>query len=278
MANSPLKKYGYIWHNENGFWTTKVDEKYEATAWEFGDRFQCVVQVTNLNDPKKEKVSLGLEMNDSLDKAMKHCLDFIETHRNTTPPNAEEMILKTHKDWPHLYKYRHQLLNQIFFVGGNDYDWLDGRIVSNSPEEDHKTWTMKQEPIFEEETSKELISLVEDLLNSNPENEEIKDLANNILCAAKSQQEHIKEQQTLKKKVPFKEGNSSSPINFSNISEYSKIWTVPTDITDDWLAICAEAILLLKQRNSNENNEGQADLLIKHYVALFGERFIHLLK
>lgn len=280
MATSFTKRFGHIWHHDGQYWTTELGDGYTPIVWRFGERYQCVVR-TILESNNNKEVSFGLQMEKTLSKAMKKTLEWADKIKTGTPPTAEEVILKAHKDWPDLYRYRYKVLDQMMFTIGNGYDWFNGRIVNTSPEETTETVVTSRDPIFSEESTeilrKEARSLLE--MAEMKDDNNLRELSSSILEMVKTQEESLYDYKTLRDRVPLEEEDPTTKINFYPISKnYSGIWTAPNNVTDDWLAICVESIKLLKNRNSNPENEGQAELLIEHYTALFGGRFIKLYK
>lgn len=275
MRNKIIKRFNRIWIDDGDTLRSTDEQGYTAITWKFGEIHQCCYAVPNPNGPAEKEVTFGLEPCKTRNEAMKKALAHIETHKSASVESAEDFIQRTHKNWPSLYKYRSSLLDHLFFVIGNGYDWLNGRMVCNNPEDSSEALHIERRPPLIDEETQAMLERVLDRYTTDPAIPE--DLRENLKELLRTPEQRIEDVKILSGQVPIEEPDPNSKIDLYPIcKDYSKIWTVPVDVTDDWLAVCAEAIRLVQKRNGNKQNKGQAKALRAHYTKMFGQRFAKL--
>ncbi len=224
-----------------------VQERFHILVWRFGNSYQCKVVVDypyarDTHIGAGPSTGIGLPLSKTKREAGRRGLEWVEKYLKEGPLSAEDSISECFKYYPDLFRTRADVLNQLFFVIGNEYSWLDGALINTDQEP-------RQEP------SKRLTGMFEqkmrDLLDGIDPNIQ-KSLLKSVL------------------KEPF-EPPSQGPLEdkgatreFYPISEsYSNICTVPPDIRPDWLKVAIEAADLLETRSVDPSQQEVGEKLAK---------------
>lgn len=113
--------------------------------------------------------------------------------------------------YPELFPTRKHCLDHLFCVIGNGYEWINGELVDKDG------------------TFERRYKIVEPIIRATPRNE---DLYNNILRAEKNFKEIMGEDYKPNRKYSFEW--------YPLCKEYSRLYTYPENITDDWLKLLNE--------------------------------------
>lgn len=233
-----LRDVGYIWNstpcNPSDGWEANIGDRLYVLTWKFGSIHQCKVFVKYPG--KFGDVGVCLEAQPTRKEAMLHGIEWAKNYIKDGPPGPEEVFKNCFDYYPDLFKYRSDVINQLFFVIGNGYVWCDGAIMSTSPEDyissakiKESDFSIKTNDLFREmiERDKKKPYLGEEL---------VKDLRRILGEDVGDPKE---------RPLPEKEGSR----RFYPISKnYSNITKVPSDVRADWLAIAYEAAILLRNR------------------------------
>lgn len=235
----------YIWRlgEDREIQICTIYDRYHVKVWPFGDIKQCAISIDNEFEAKPARI--GLEPSKRIDTAKRKGIKWVEEyHKNFKLKNKPFMtFLETEQDcfkyYPSLFETRNDVINQLFFVIGNGYDWLDGGLISGD-----------QEPkLLPEERSK---NSLEKLLES----------FENFDKKYKDFEEKYKDDDSLKdffkkfKEVKIeKEISSANKNDFYPICEYSKIVNIPNNITKDWLEVSWTAAKMLENDIKKENRK-----------------------
>jgi hypothetical protein len=258
---------GFKWERcgEDYGWVTEVTDRIRAMTWPFGRCYQCVVE---MDYPKSRdpidggSVRIGLEAQPTRDKAMIHGVLWAKRISAEGFQGPEELFADLYRHWPTLNRTRLDVIDHVFFTNGNGYAWLDGCIVSEGPE-DHLRYNRKK-----------------DLA------EKAGHMANFRRIVENHKGEDTPLVQSFRESLnryggegfgPFPD--EGKPRNFYPICEYAKICIVPDDVRDDWLAVCYEAALLLRDRsgldwdstNPLDQREGEVATQREHGIRIIGE-------
>lgn len=237
-----MKRYGVEWKSDGfGDWYGSSG-RFSISIWRFGPRFQCKVFVKY--PQAKEDPDIGLPISESRDEAMQRGVAWIKQFEENGPGSPDEVFSDCYNHYKSIYQYRHQVIEQLFFVIGNGYDWLDGAIVSNSPY-DHLEALHRQEDKWdaeEEEREKDW----EALRARFPE------LGESPIAARR-------------RKTIGPHPDDGRPLALYPVSEgYSNIFLVPDDVTDEWLQVAYEAAIMLRDRSSADAVQPRLDIRLPH--------------
>jgi len=136
--------------------------------------------------------------------------------------NAKQTIINSIIEYPLLYKdidFKHskeKVLDHLFFVNGNGYDWIDGELVGDSQNSTILTFTDNyfETPIWSKEEDEE--SFLKDF--------------------------RLEEGRDFTPREIY----SKHPLSLYPLCTYAKILNLPKDIKPDWLACAEEAYYLGK--------------------------------
>lgn len=128
-----LRAAGRVWNDNGDGYETLIDGRFTATVWPFGNGWQCKVLVDGSG--KRGRVGICLAMQPDRTRAMRHALAWIKRYQWRTPQTPEALYATSLRRWPTLYVDRVQVIEHVWYVIGNGYDWLDGAIVDTSPED-----------------------------------------------------------------------------------------------------------------------------------------------
>lgn len=189
--------------------------------------------------------------------------------------NLENTIQYMYDNYPSLFQERWQALNQLFCVIGNGYEWEGGELVSK---EDTKEYAItldangKAQP-REDMIQAEVQRYFKSIMKRN--NEQLDKMLERI---ASKKGKDVADVRDLYQSMYSDDGESvmeqankavrggifgDRGINFYPLSNYSAIFTYPTDIKADWLEGIAEVQRLLLEHghggNKSEMNDWQKE-------------------
>lgn len=177
----------------------------------------------------------------------------------------EETIQYLFDNYPSIYQERWEVLNQLFCVIGNGYEWKNGELVYYD-EEDLKVY-----PIILDENGK--AKLREDKIKEKAleyfEEFKVKNIKERQKWIKKGLEDEdledmypLNEDKLMKKAMDFATGNSlrklkmmSSEIKFYPLSEHSAIFTIPDDIKHDWIEGVEEVVKLILEHGHGYTKE-----------------------
>lgn len=229
-----MKCHGYVWKNKSDTWYTTVNERFVANTWQFGSIHQAKVLIDydlkidgkpNSSPLSKPTVGICLHPGKTRDEAMKICLDFIEEYKSSGPISVENTIKFCEQNYSDLYPNRKAIIDHLFFVIGNGYDWLDGCLVNTSPH-DHLERPARRE-----------------------ENKDLYEAVDEVKVLLKSADKDY---------ISFDEEHrmhwEADIHRFYPVSkDFSNICQVPDDVKPDWLELAYEAALLLRDKSGVPN-------------------------
>jgi len=246
-----LKVGNYTWEKVDSHdkkYVCHINNKFSAMTWEFGSIHQCKVFIkyTHKIDGKEytapgfeDQVGIGLTPGKTRDEAMIRAIDWIETFKRKGILSSNKLFKKCQKNYPELFPNRNSILEHLFFVIGNGYDWLDGCLIELNPS-DHLEFKAATKEL------NEFQEIIDRAKNSGRE-------ARRLLGLPEAEEE----EDTLKSyrdkvwkgdKLPF------YPVS----KNYSNICCVPDDVQTHWLKIAYEAAILLRDKS------GVPDITSKH--------------
>ncbi len=123
----------------------------------------------------------------------------------------KETIRRGLLNFPSLYQEPADVLHHLFAVIGNGFEWFDGNLVSwYSEEKDADVWLQEQ---------------IDDAVNSN--------MPSLVLHYRQMQHSY----QFIKDNIEdiIEHGDTRYAGDYYPLSSYSRIMTVPDDVTDEWL-------------------------------------------
>jgi hypothetical protein len=190
-------------------------------TWRFGEIHQCVV---NIGD-----VRVGLAPCGDVDSALEKGVVWAETFEKNGPPDMPTVFEDCFKNWPTIYQTRIDVINHIFFVIGNGYEWVDGSIICTSPEDATSPF----------QNHRELVRA--------------KRLARLKASAAAGDKRAIETMQIMGKlfeePTPGPHPDGPPPYSFYPVCDFSKICHVPDNVTDSWLRVAYGAAVLLRDHS-----------------------------
>lgn len=267
-----MKRYGVEWKGGGCEWYG-ARGRYHLHVWPFGQIYQCKVIVQyaysserfylGAIDDDSPAVGICLSASETRDKAMKLGLKWIEEYEATGPATPERLFQSCYENWKTLYQTRPDVIDHVFYTIGNGYDWLDGAIVNTGPY-DH----IEAADSDLEDKMDGIAADWEELRKKHPDLPEL----------------------PWKKREHYKVGphpDDHAPRSFYPASErYSNLTLIPEDVTNDWLEVCYEAALMLRDRSDVEapNDEDRArqignkvlgERLVTRIENKFGRRLKH---
>lgn len=267
-----IKRYGATWTFNGDVWSTVVHDRFECMTWRFGKIWQCRIDTPCDEAPGLSPMNrglgirIGLEPTDAYYKSMKKAIEWVENYIKTGPKSWKELTQDCYNHWPTLYQNELDIINHIFFCGGNGYGWLDGHIIAEHPE-DHISSAKRREEDRSKQTDARtlIIQLAEkwDFEGALPES--IKEMA-----------EKYKEEERLENDAEYRKSKIPQPdpetVHFheSFSEDYYNIFCIPDNVADDHLLVCKKAWDFFRYRNSNEKIS--EEIRIKHWEA-FHQRF-----
>lgn len=159
-----------------------------------------------------------LNMAKSFKEAKAICLDWLKNYKPATAQEAIDNLSSFGRT--NIWNTRNRVLNQLFFVTGSGYRWVDGTLL-NGDQEDHdfSHWDEQDKRLQESISNLREIEKKYGLINTF---------------------DHIDER---------KKKDEMELYEFSRISRYSDICNVPDDVRDDWLDLAYEAAILLRDKS-----------------------------
>ena len=183
-------------------------------------------------------------------------LSWVKDYQSKGPKNPktpETLFRECYKRYPELYPTRMRVIDHVFFVIGNGYDWVDGEIICTSLD-DYGTWGKRNR------------------VNEGWEKrhqEDVKEMKKYLTLRLKMAQESGKplspyEKNRLKeleeRDLPRPLPDPVGPVRFYPACEYSKIACVPDNVRPEWLSLAYEVAKILRDRSGvPENYEGDAE-------------------
>lgn len=243
MGNKRINFGGFTWekdhHNYDDSYSANIDNRFIATTWKFGSIHQAKVFIDYNFLIKGERkyspfinhsdVGICLRPGKSMHEAMQICLDWISNYQQNGPSSPETILNKIWEHWTSFPKHnKPAVLDQLFFVGGGGYTWLDGALVEENPDDY--------------------------LIIKNREQEDPSLFK--ALEACKRADELIKEIAIRNGEVPEDDMDTAKEkwwscelYHFYRINDYSNISNIPDDIKPEWLDLAYEAATLLRDKS-----------------------------
>lgn len=251
-----MKRFGIEWSKDFDQWSGKRG-RAEILIWPFGSIFQCKVII--------EDVGVGLPVSKTRDEAMKRGIAWLDDFEANGVPSVGAVFKSCYENWKTIYQTRTDVLDHLLFTIGNGYKWLDGAIFNTTPYDHLERSTDKLEFGIDEIITKweELRKEVPSLPELNLQRE--KDIGVG----------------------PFPD--MSIACDFYPVTPgYSNICRIPDNVTDEWLEVCYEAALMLRDRadvgglyaegnkreykKTQESNARIGAALVKEIETRFGSR------
>ena len=140
-----MNHLGYEWvlqeDRHDRMRVAEVHGRFKALTWEFGEhRHQAKVLVDYPHGWRPRfgdhaHVDVGLTISTKIEVAMGRCIKWIEKYLAEGPETPDQEMAKCFREYPGLFKRRHDVLTFWWFeCGGDGYDWLDGAIFSTDKE------------------------------------------------------------------------------------------------------------------------------------------------
>lgn len=149
-----MKAFGHNWESDGETLRAAVGRRYHVLTWPFGSIHQSKVVVSYRHATSEHtccsgpSVGVGLQPGKTQKEAMRRGLDWVKGFQKKGPPGPEAVVAKCAKDYPDLFKSRDDVLEQLFFIGGCGFAWLDGALYDLSqeppPDFSHLERTAKQ--------------------------------------------------------------------------------------------------------------------------------------
>lgn len=246
-----LKVGTYTWEKVDSYdkkYVCHINNKFSAMTWEFGTIHQCKVFIKYAHkiDGKAytapgfdDQIGIGLTPGKTRDEAMKRAIDWIETFKKKGVLSSNKLFKKCQKNYPDIFPDRNRILDHLFFVTGNGYDWLDGCLIELNPS-GHLEFKANTKEL------NEFQEIIDRAKNHGKEARRLLGLP-----------EEVEDEDTLDSynekvwkgdKLPF------YPVS----KDYSNICCVPDDVQTHWLKIAYEAAILLRDKS------GIPDIKSKH--------------
>ena len=207
-----------------------MDERFYLFTWPFGTIHQLKVIIRYehagwhsdhfMNVPGNA-VDICLAPGKTLEEAQMRGLQWVIDYQCDGTPGPEVVVAKALKDWPDLYADREAVLDQLFFVGGNGYRWLDGALIETT-----------QEPPPDFSHQKQVIEDYERI------EKEVRALA------AEHGIEMPPEHHKSEPKKPL----------FKLWGDHVNLMERPADIRPEWAGLTLEAAALLKEKGQTEQD------------------------
>lgn len=245
MSNSGWKKIES--YDNKQLWE---EGRYAATTWEFGSIYQCKVFIKyeHTIDGKKhtspgfdDNIGICLTPGKTREEANKRVLDWIETFKKRGILSSNKLFKRCQKNYPSLFPNRVSILEHLFFVSGNGYDWLDGCLIELSPSDHLEAKIMRKQ-------DKNMDDLVARIKENGRE-------ARKLLGIPEPDEEKVDDEDSYRKKRAEVDLHMFYPVS----KDYSNICQVPDDVQTHWLKISYEAAILLRDKS------GIPDIKSKHH-------------
>lgn len=243
-----LRRHGLVWTSDGDTWETVVDDRFHVITWKFGSIHQSKI-IVKYDATKKQKrfsegdVGICCDAQQTREEAMKRGLDWVEEFKTSPKMSPNEAFAKAFKNWGGMYPTRMSWRDHVFFTIGNGYDWLDGVIIGNSPDDD------KAGDRFREEAKKRHVEYVAHA-------ESLRE-AYKLLGKEDKVQEMIDELMSIDPPDPTSvQPDPSGPQSFYPVSEnYSNICCVPDDVREDWLLEAYKSAIMLRDLSGIDPNQ-----------------------
>ena len=234
---------GHIWRstpcNPNDGWITDMTERVSVLTWQFGSVHQCKVYIKYDNMKPApgfdNDVGICLTAQPTSLAAMKHGVEWAMDFINGGVASVERMFADCYKHFPSLFRTRVDVLDHIFFVIGNGYEWLDGAIVCTTPEDFVALPKREKQPW--PESFKKLLET-----GSPDEDKGLKDTVRSLMTSLYGAEEEEEQEQR-----PLPDDGGARV--FYPVCDFSEIMRVPDDVRPEWLALAYEAAILLRDRS-----------------------------
>lgn len=247
MAQKTLQLYGYTWKHDGETWNTQVDGRFWVTTWPFGSIHQSKIYVDYdhkmdgkaPDSPIKGQGHVGicLEPGKTRNEAMKKGLAWVKQYQEKGTPSVKDEFDYCYKYYPDLFLNRISIIDHLFFVIGGGHEWLDGAIVSTSPEQH-----LRSNKYFDDlkETLKETKKILKEL-RPVPEEED--------LDAYRA-----------------KHWTTGIYRFYPASKDYSNVCLVPDDVKPEWLELAYEAALLLRDKSGIPDIKSKWTSTDKHEI------------
>lgn len=246
-----------IWENYPGHdgVCARVGNKFIARTWQFGSIDQCVVDVVGVD------TRICLEPQSARIHAKKHAIEWIRQYEARGPLSVEETFKNCYESYPTLFRTRLDCIDHILFVIGNGYGWLDGACIDESPEEKSERSSPAYIKQLEAKRAEYTKSLGPDtdawhshVLKRALEREERGEIQRLWDDLDYRNLNDVLELEDLKKPGPFPD--DGKPRIFFPVGQYSRILSIPDNVRPDWLEVCLEAALALRDRSGHSVKKG----------------------
>jgi len=239
-SRTQVKRYGVEWTAGLDYeqdWFGIYKDRFCLRTWKFGSIHQCVIDVKC--DNPNGYVRICLNYQPSRDAAMKHALEWAKNYSG--PQSPEELVQECYERWPMLYSRRIRVIDHLLCTIGNGYDWLDGGIICDNPED----WIVSQERdrINIGKALRTANAIEKEFIKLEDETEDV-ELLRKLIHDLKS--DYVVPDP---KNLPLPD--DGKPYSFYPISSYSNILNIPEDATKEWLEFCLEGAILLRDRSAN---------------------------
>lgn len=143
--------------------------------------------------------------------------------------NLEETIQSCFDNYPTLYQTREQVLNQLFCVIGNGYEWINGELVNDNDKKPINNLYNGKAKQYNIITKGKYRKMLFDEIKSDKENYKI--LTDILKEKGKTLEDKFLTPKSDDNELQFKIDKSIYPLCI----EYSKMFNYPNDIKEDWL-------------------------------------------
>lgn len=254
-----MRRYGVDWKRDGEGWRGRVHGRFEVHTWPFGSIHQCKVMVDYPRPGLEgfdQRVGVCLRPGKTRDESMRHGLAWVDRYRVEGPPSADAVVTAAFANWKTLFRTRVDLIDHLFFKGGNGYDWLDGALYELSAE-DHQDYIEATRVSPEElarrraehaELNASLARIRDRLVASAPD----PIARESILETFRPIGDHVLEEADLPVgPVP----DAGKPRAFGWISpDFARIGRVPHDVRPEWFELAYEAAVVLRDRSAEPEN------------------------
>lgn len=229
----------------------RIAERFRPRTWPFGGIHQCVVDIDGTD------ARICLPAQHAQRAAMKRAVEWVHEYRKTGPKSVEQTLREEFEHWPTLFRTRLDVIDQVFFVSGNGYAWLDGAIINGD----------QDAPYIPRVPDPETAAFVEQMYarveKQKATAKKIKDpQARKVFEESIDAQEAALVQRDPRPPAPGPEPDDGKPKTFFPVDNYSLIRHVPDDARSDWLVFAYEAAQALRDRHVPEN--GHPDKNVAH--------------
>ena len=255
-----FRRFGADWYPNRDGWGGIYKGRYRLVTWRFGSIWQSCVEVhpavtvlTDKDDDLTAREDYGwmcLRPGKTMNEAMKHARDWCDHERTHTVENVFRDCFVNFKT---LFRTRRDVINQLFFVNGNGYEWIDGCLVAShesDPPEERKLDRLRQresqakrlQERFSTDEAKATLKLMQEIEDKIDAEEDAMPIG------------PISEKQALEeRKKGFFRTSCVHPSNFYSVCQYARINHIPADVQPDWLEMAYEAAKLLSEEQFCEH-------------------------